>query len=100
MAKKCGSCHKKRMANRESATASISPPAEVQPITGGAAPGKAPNSVQSAVRVFSGVYTKIYPTNVAAPRAAANALPTQRRYATPATEITAEQMKASAGKSG
>ena len=73
MAKKWGICHKKSIANNESATTSIRPLAAVQPITGGAAPGKAPISVQSAVRVFNGVYTRIYPANVTAPSAAVSA---------------------------
>ena len=46
------------MPNRTSAGSVTSPVAALHPITGGRAPGTAPTSVDSDVRVLSGVYTK------------------------------------------
>src|SRR5436309_3003358 len=55
MAKKCGSCQKKRMAKRLHAPGSSRPLAAAQPIIGGSAPGIAPTSVFAVLMRLSGV---------------------------------------------
>jgi hypothetical protein len=55
MARKCGNCHAKRMPKSAHASTPASPVAAVHPIRGGIAPGNAPTTVESELRVFSGV---------------------------------------------
>ena len=55
MARKCGICQRNRIAKSTNAPGSSVPRAAAQPITGGSAPGNAPTTVESDVRVFSGV---------------------------------------------
>ena len=55
MARKCGNCHKNNSANKTHAPRVISFAEEVQPISGGIAPGIAPIAVEAEVFVFSGV---------------------------------------------
>ena len=59
MAKKCGICQMKTIANKVQAPKSSESRAAAQPIKGGSAPGIAPTKVLSVVTRFSGVYTKM-----------------------------------------
>jgi hypothetical protein len=55
MARKWGSCQRKRIAKSARPPASIRPVTPVQPIKGGMAPGTAPTKSANALRRFMGV---------------------------------------------
>src|SRR5262245_42709238 len=55
MARKCGNCHRKSIAKSAHALKLMLSAAEVQPIKGGIAPGRAPIAVEADVLVFKGV---------------------------------------------
>src|SRR5215831_15411965 len=97
MEKKCGICQRNKIENSARATLLILPVAAVQPISGGIAPGTAPISVHNVVRVFSGVYTKMYALRVNKPSAPVRMLTKYIRYTVPAADNEAENINASVG---
>src|SRR2546421_3891612 len=54
IARKCGTCHRNRMANSTNAGGSMLPVAAVHPMSGGMAPATAPTKSDAVLRRFSG----------------------------------------------